>query len=128
MEKSRREKDRKDLFIERRRSGGGGSGGRVDASEFLIIVTATSHLATGYTMAAVALATAWSPADPPGMRGGAGGRDAGGECGSGQPGERRQVDRWSDGERRSARWRAGRGEMALAWEEREDGEEEEEQV
>lgn len=31
----------------------------------------------------------------------------------------RQVDRWSDGERRSARWRAGRGEMALAWEERE---------
>lgn len=45
-----------DLFIEGRRSGSGSG-----ASEFLIIATATSHLATGYTMAAVALATAWSP-------------------------------------------------------------------
>lgn len=35
----------------------------VALSEFLIIATATSHLATGYTMAAVALATAWSPSD-----------------------------------------------------------------
>lgn len=49
-------KNSKDLFIEGRRS----SGCRVDASEFLIIATATSHLATAYTMAAVALATAWS--------------------------------------------------------------------
>lgn len=65
-------KNGKDLFIEGRRSGGGG-GGRVDASEFLIIVTATSHLATGYTMAAVALATAWSLSDSPGRKGGAGG-------------------------------------------------------
>ncbi|CAB1455170.1 unnamed protein product [Pleuronectes platessa] len=45
----------------RRRSGGDGGGdGGGGASEFLIIATATSHLATGYTMAAVALATAWS--------------------------------------------------------------------
>lgn len=51
-------KNGKDLFIAGRRRSGGGRGG---ASEFLIIVTATSHLATGYTMAAVALATAWSP-------------------------------------------------------------------
>ena len=50
------EKMVRDLFIEGRRSGGDGGG----ASEFLIIATATSHLATGYTMAAVALATAWS--------------------------------------------------------------------
>lgn len=34
----------------------------------MIIVTATSHLATGYTMAAVALATAWSPPEPPERR------------------------------------------------------------
>lgn len=78
------EKNGKDLFIEGRRSGGGG-GGRVDASEFLIIVTATSHLATGYTMAAVALATAWSLSDSPGRKRGG----AGGSGGSGQPGRDR---------------------------------------
>ncbi len=55
----RRGKNGEDLFIEARRSGSGGGG----ASEFLIIATATSHLATGYTMATVALATAWSPSD-----------------------------------------------------------------
>lgn len=49
----------------RKRSSGGGSGG--GASEFLIIATATSHLATGYTMAVVALATAWSPSDKRGV-------------------------------------------------------------
>lgn len=58
-------KNGKDLFIEGRRRSGGGRGG---ASEFLIIVTATSHLATGYTIAAVALATAWSPPEPPERR------------------------------------------------------------
>lgn len=54
--------DGEDLSIEwrmRRRSGSSGGG----ASEFMIIATATSHLATGYTMAAVALATAWSSSD-----------------------------------------------------------------
>lgn len=54
----RKGKNGEDLFIEGRRRGSGRHGG---ASEFLIIATATSHLATGYTMAAVALATAWSP-------------------------------------------------------------------
>lgn len=53
----RKGKNGEDLFIEGRRR----SGGRGGASEFLIIAAATSHLATGYTMAAVALATAWSP-------------------------------------------------------------------
>lgn len=36
---------------------------RSGASEFLIRVAASSHLATGYTMAAVALVTAWSLSD-----------------------------------------------------------------
>lgn len=45
------------IYLSREGRSGGGGGG---ASEFLIIATATSHLATGYTMAAVALATAWS--------------------------------------------------------------------
>lgn len=45
-----------------RRSGRGGG----DASEFMIIATATSHLATGYTMATVALVTAWSPSETKG--------------------------------------------------------------
>lgn len=49
------------IYLWRRRSSGGGGGS--SASEFLIIATATSHLATGYTMGAVALATAWSPSD-----------------------------------------------------------------
>lgn len=63
-ERRRGGKNGEDLFIEGRRSGGGASG-------FLIIATATSHLATGYTMAAVALATAWSPSedDEAGRRG-----------------------------------------------------------
>lgn len=105
-------KNSKDLFIEGRRSGR-----RVDASEFLIIATATSHLATAYTMAAVAVATAWSLSDSAAAA--AVGREEGNVEGvdSGQPG--RQVDRWSDGER-SARWRAGWGEMARAEEEEEE--------
>lgn len=45
-----------DLSVQGRKSGDG-------ASKFSIIATATGHLATGYTMAAVALATAWSPSD-----------------------------------------------------------------
>lgn len=51
------------IFLSR---GGGGVAAAVALSEFLIIATATSHLATGYTMAAVALATAWSPSDTQG--------------------------------------------------------------
>lgn len=52
----RREAEKKDLSLERRRSGSSAV-----AAEFFIIATATSHLATGYTIAMVALATAWSP-------------------------------------------------------------------
>lgn len=66
--KEGREKNGEDLSVKGRRrrrwrsgsSSSDGGGGGSDTSEFLIIATATSHLATGYTMAAVALATAWS--------------------------------------------------------------------
>lgn len=82
-------KNSKDLFIE-----GGRSGGRADASEFLIIVTATSHLATGYTMAAVALATAWSPSDSLGRSGGGWGGGGGEDVAAGSRGETgRQMER-----------------------------------
>lgn len=56
LRKQRRRANPRDLSIEGRGSGCGSG----NDSEFLIIATATSHLATGYTMAAVALATAWS--------------------------------------------------------------------
>lgn len=77
----------RDLSVQGRKSGSDDG-----ASEFSIISTATGHLATGYTMAAVALATAWSPSDVERRR------------------LERQVDRWSDMER-SVRWSdGGRGE------------------